>query len=313
MKINNLKATRFFLLLVLASLIIFFYYLNTEKQKDSANQQTKFSENEINNNTLEINYTGENNQFNEVNDLEETYSISENNKTDEILNSPDLINSPIDLAGQDIPDQLNENQAEPLAEVKLPGQDKTPVSAYPIKKVMTTYFWVGEKSGEDNNYISNKESYWDENWQDNFGGVDSPEDRCGYFPCAFTPNENPFYFALPYGEYDDGGELKENIKKIPWYGNNSTGSIIKNRWIEVKYQGRTCYAQWEDVGPMETDDFNYVFGDGSPKSSFNNYAGLDISPAVWDCLNMNTNDITEWRFIEETDVPAGPWKEIITY
>jgi hypothetical protein len=169
----------------------------------------------------------------------------------------------------------------------------TPAPVY--KKVMTTLFWVGEESGPENDYIANDQSYFDEDWQEHFGGVDDPNDRCGYHPCTFTPRENPFYFALPYGDIAE------------------STSVLKNRWIEVVYKNKKCYAQWEDVGPGAEDDFDYVFGANTdPKNTFNQKAGLDVSPAMWMCLGMPSNDYTQWRFVEESAVPQGPWREIIT-
>jgi hypothetical protein len=193
------------------------------------------------------------------------------------------------------------------------GKTKEEPEKYVYKSAITTVFWVGESSDESNGFIPNHESYWDSSWLKNYGGIDSPDDRCGYNPCAFAPKENPFYFALPYGDRDENENLKESIKLIPWYRNISKDeSILKNIWIEIKYKNKTCYAQWEDVGPFETDDFNYVFGTSSPKNTFGVAAGLDVSPAVWDCLGLQDNAVTNWRFITAKDVPAGPWKLLIT-
>lgn len=70
-----------------------------------------------------------------------------------------------------------------------------------FKSAMTTLFWVGERSNAENNFIPNHESYWDTDWQTSYGGVDDPEHRNGYWPAGFRPKENPFYVALPYGEF----------------------------------------------------------------------------------------------------------------
>lgn len=180
---------------------------------------------------------------------------------------------------------------------------------------MTTYFWVGETATEDNAFIRNDESYFDGEWQESFGGVDDPFDRCGFKPCSFMPMQNPFYFALPYGDTEHDGSRKATAMDIPWYSPDAKEgvSILKNRWIEIRYGRTTCYAQWEDVGPFGEDDFDYVFGPSTrPQNPENNNAGLDVSPAVWTCLGMNKNDYTKWRFVEESEVPDGPWKEIVT-
>lgn len=183
------------------------------------------------------------------------------------------------------------------------------------KEATTTLFWVGEESNAENDFIANHESYFDSFWLEHYGGIDSPAPRCGFLPCAFLPRENPFYFALPYGERDEEGNLKSSVERIPWYRPISLAdnqSLLKNVWIEIRYGDRVCYAQWQDVGPFETDDFDYVFGASPPKNTFGVSAGLDISPATWDCLGLKTNDVTAWRFVPDSQVPPGPWKAIVT-
>ncbi len=176
-----------------------------------------------------------------------------------------------------------------------------------LKRAMTTLFWCGEPGDASNLGISNVGSYWCDDWVERFGGVDKPGRN-------WTPKENPFYFALPYGEYDDANHvfLKESATKIPWC-DDSEIPLLKNRWIEIIYHGRSAYAQWEDVGPNNENDFAWVFGKSmTPKSEFNNHAGLDISPTTWKYLGMPDNDFTNWRFVDFDDVPEGPWSEIIT-
>lgn len=168
-----------------------------------------------------------------------------------------------------------------------------PLDTSPFEhRVMTTLFWIGEEATPENTFIANDDSFWDDRWVEHYGGVDDPEDRCGYLPCAFEPQENPFYIALPYGKVDE-----------PQY---------KNQWVKITYNGTTCYGQWEDVGPFETDDADYVFGTGAPKNALNQGAGLDISPALWTCLGLETNSTTTWSFVEAGAVPDGPWRERVT-
>jgi hypothetical protein len=181
-----------------------------------------------------------------------------------------------------------------------------------FKQTMTTIFWIGEDANAENAFIPNYASFWDPHWLESFGGVDSPTNRNGYMPAAFTPRENPFYIALPFGETDEDGKLKESAKKIPGYGAGK-GLLTRNRWVEIRYNGKSCFAQWQDVGPYEADDFEWVFGNANnPKNTFGLKAGLDISPAAAQYLGMDDSDKTEWRFVEERDVPDGPWKAIIT-
>ena len=190
---------------------------------------------------------------------------------------------------------------------------------YPLHTgIKTTYFWAGEEAGPDNDFIQNISSAWQSDWKSYFGGTDDPSNRCGYNPCGFTPKENPFYFALPWGDYTESGQVS-NMHIIPWYaGAVPNGqSIIKNRWIQITAApdgvSKTVYAQWEDVGPFNWTDGGYVFGTSTPAS---NRAGLDVSPAVRDYLGANFRQsgstVSSWRFVDFSEVPAGPWKSTIT-
>ncbi len=195
------------------------------------------------------------------------------------------------------------------------GDETAPVAleSYPVHEgILTTIFWVGEGADNSNDFIHNRSSAWVENWVGSFGGIDDPDDRCGYRPCDFVPKENTFYFALPVSDYNEMGiKPASQLEAIPWYeGQSKEGeSILKNRWIEITYQGKKAYAQWEDVGPFGEDDVGYVFGSDRPEEP---RAGLDVSPAVSDYLNIDGKDDVSWRFIEESEVPAGPWKDVIT-
>ena len=86
----------------------------------------------------------------------------------------------------------------------------------PWKSARATVFWVGETETEDNDHIANLMSAWDAKWLEHFGGVDHPNNRCGYQPCGFKPKENPFYVALPYDDMQDNGRRKEVNDFIPW-------------------------------------------------------------------------------------------------
>ena len=174
--------------------------------------------------------------------------------------------------------------------------------------------WVGEPSDADNDFIPNDVSYWDNQWQLSFGGVDDPEHRNGYWPAEFKPNENPFYVALPFGEFESesGNEFRADALSVPWY-RAGLSPLLKNHWVVINRGDRTCYAQWEDVGPFEVDDFAFVFGSAKrPRNTFDAKAGLDVSPACWQYLRMDDNAETAWRFVDAADVPPGPWTEIVT-
>lgn len=190
---------------------------------------------------------------------------------------------------------------------------------YPIhQNITTTIFWAGEEASSDNDYIENRQSSWDDRWVSHFGGVDDPKNRNGYLPTGFVPRENPFYFALPYDDFDDEGNRKLDVYDIVYWSDqkawNPQESMLKNHWIKMVSGDKTCYAQWEDAGPFYSDDYDYVFGTESPKNQHINNAGLDVSPAVADCLNLNKNDqnLVSWQFVDFNEIPDGPWKVIIT-
>ena len=184
------------------------------------------------------------------------------------------------------------------------------------KDITTTLFWVGENADDDNGNISNRPSAWDEKWVKHYGGVDHPKKRDGYFPKKFIPKENPFYFALPYNDFDEDGNHKKDVTTVvPWAKDVllvEGESICKNRWIKIMYKNKVAYAQWEDVGPFNEDDQVYVFGIAKPENDINKHAGLDVSPAVNDYLSLDGVDSVDWQFVDDKNVPDGPWKQIIT-
>ncbi len=188
---------------------------------------------------------------------------------------------------------------------------------YPVHKdISTTFFWVGEPSDEDNHFIPNKASAWDDEWMKHYGGPDDPEKRKNLLPENFKPKENPFYFALPYNDFDEDGKRRKDLSKVVyWFDQKKWGkeeSMLKNRWIKITKGDKDAYAQWEDVGPFGEDDAKYVFGKSAPKNKDNKSAGLDVSPAVKEYLGLKDLDKTDWQFVDEKDVPDGPWKEVIT-
>ena len=192
-------------------------------------------------------------------------------------------------------------------------------SKYPLhQNVTTTYFWTGESASKDNQYTDNLSSAWDSKWVDHFGGVDDPNDRIGFLPAKFAPLENPFYFALPYDDFSSDGSRKYDANSTVYWSNeknwDDSESMVKNRWIKITKGNETVYAQWEDAGPFEYDDKNYVFGTLMPKNKLNNNAGLDVSPAVKDYLGLfhHGRNKVSWQFVDFDNVPDGPWKKIIT-
>lgn len=178
--------------------------------------------------------------------------------------------------------------------------------------VVATVFWVGEQPTA-NNPTPNHASAWDPNWEANFGGYDHPDRRDGYLPAGFTPKLNPFYIALPYNDIgSDFRHRPEAAEVIPWFWRDFRGdglSVCKGRWVAIHRDGRVCYAQWEDVGPFQTDHWEYVFGGQPPRDNRNGGAGIDLSPAVRDYLRLRSGERVQWRFVNDRDVPPGPWRD----
>ena len=181
---------------------------------------------------------------------------------------------------------------------------------YPWKTgIITTMFWIGE-GGSNISSTDNVASAWDENWRSSNRGSDNPNDRNGYSPADHAPTVNPFYVALPFNDLAFPDKAREWLP-AGWYRRPKDGkqvSACKDRWVEIKNaQGRPCYAQWEDVGPLRYDHAEYVFGPERPDTYTR--AGLDVSPAVAQYLDIDGNKraITSWRFVDDEDVPPGAW------
>jgi len=186
---------------------------------------------------------------------------------------------------------------------------------YPWKtNIVTTVFWIGEQPG-GHNLIPNHTSAWDKQWTKGYGGFDDPDParRKNYVPIKFRPQQNPFYCALPYNDKAHTGHRPEAPRVVPWFQEAYRGpavSTCKDRWVAIRKGNRIAYAQWEDAGPFRTDHWQYVFGSERPKPNLNKGAGLDVSPAVRDYLGLKQTDVTDWRFVDFSEVPRGPWSTL---
>lgn len=181
------------------------------------------------------------------------------------------------------------------------------------EKITATIFWVGEEACKANP-VHNKSSSWDVEWMKNFGGVDKPYNRHGFEPKNFEPKMNPFYVALPYN--DIAPKTHKHKAGVPnmiwWYGKEFKSkylSVCKGKWIAIKYNGKICYAQWEDCGPFLTNDAEYVFNGKRPKTTKNGNAGIDLSPAIRDYLKLKSGEKVCWKFVEEAEIEPGPWSK----
>jgi TonB family protein len=178
--------------------------------------------------------------------------------------------------------------------------------------VVTTVFWVGEEQVTGKTSPQHQ-SIWDKDWLKSFGGVDTPEPsaRHDYIPISFVPRQNPFYCALPYNDVEQGRFKPEAPIVVPWFNRvhaEPGQSVCKDRWVAIRKADRICYAQWEDCGPFRTDHFQYVFQNERPTPNASGGAGLSVSPAVRDYLGLVRTDVADWRFVEVSDVPPGPWR-----
>ncbi len=202
-----------------------------------------------------------------------------------------------------------------LPRVYAASLPRTALTRYPWKlDINATVFWVGELPTQ-NNPTPNTKSSWDVNWTSNFGGYDDPDPAQrapDYRPASFVPKQNPFYVALPYNDCIDYQTTKpEAARIIPWFASafkHHGKSVCRDRWVAIRMNDRTCYAQWSDCGPFVTTDANYVFGNARPTNMQNGGAGIDLSPAVRDYLGLGGMGRVDWRFVDTHEVPDGPWR-----
>ena len=164
----------------------------------------------------------------------------------------------------------------------LPRTSRQSPGTYPWRlNITATVFWVGEEPTE-RNPVANHKSSWD-------------------------------YVARPYNDVSRGEHKAEASRVIPWFRREYAGkgqSVCKGRWVQIVYNKRSCFAQWEDCGPFTTEDWPYVFGDKPPVNTQNKGAGIDISPAVRDYLGITGGTaIVHWRFVEFYRIPRGPWSK----
>ncbi|MFF7682896.1 hypothetical protein ACFZA2_09035 [Microbacterium sp. NPDC007973] len=213
-----------------------------------------------------------------------------------------------------------------------------PDTGYPWHTgIVSTTFWVGEVFDPQASDGSQRISTYDSDWLASYGGCDGvvDGDDCrtetrtagnGYFPTRMTPRQNPFYLDLPFDDVNDDEGFAMRGQVIPWADrspyaavvDDRRASLMKNRWVVLRKGDRLCYGQIQDAGPGEYRDSAYVFGseDRRPANERYNGAGLDVSPALNGCLGYaeldGDGDRVDWAFIDDADVPPGPWTTIVT-
>jgi hypothetical protein len=220
------------------------------------------------------------------------------------------INPAAALAQKPVVDALTQKGivAERVEAGRKAISEHLPKSNYSWKRnIVTTVFYIGQGASGYND-MKNYQSAWDGNWTRNYGGADNQERRDGYVPKSFAPRLNPFYIALPF---NDVKYPELSARYVPWWDKElhkkaRFQSQCKGRWVQIRSkEGKVCFAQWEDVGPFRYDHAGYVFGNERPNTY--NKAGLDVSPSVRDYLGLSGLDICDWRFVEDHEVPNGPW------
>jgi hypothetical protein len=214
----------------------------------------------------------------------------------------------------------------------------TPTRRYPQhSSVVATTFWVGEIFDPTAADGSQVVSTYDDSWLRHYGGCDGvvvdrecrTERRTAadhFFPTAMRPEQNPFYLDLPFDDVNNAAAAAQRGSVVPWAHDpgwveklaDPHRSIMKNRWVAVRKGSHVCYGQIEDAGPGEYDDVPYVFGssDARPRNQRYNGAGMDVSPALNGCLGFaeldGEDDRVDWWFVDASDVPAGPWRILVT-
>lgn len=210
--------------------------------------------------------------------------------------------------------------------------------------IVATTFWVGEVFDPEAEDGTQEYSTYDSQWLTSYGGCDGvllvsadagAEPSCeterrtadnDFFPTSMEPLENPFYLDLPFDDVNNEAAFAMRGDVIPWAAEPAYAAIVddprqslmKNRWVVLHREGRFCYGQIQDAGPGEYADAAYVFGedDARPANTRYNGAGMDVSPALNGCLAFTgenrQDDRVDWAFIDEAEVPDGPWRRIVT-
>lgn len=190
--------------------------------------------------------------------------------------------------------ETNTAPAKPDSTITV-SKHRIPKVVHPWKtKILTTTFFMMESSNQSGDV-------WRTPGKKKQGSSDTSSSGNP------APRSNPFYIALPFNDLAHPEEAKKWIPPA-WTRSSKDGKPIsscKGRWVQIKNtQGRSCYAQWEDVGPLHDSDASYVFGSNRPEGAG---PGLDVSPAVAHYLNLEENSTVAWRFVDEEEVRPGEW------
>ncbi len=232
----------------------------------------------------------------------------------------------------------DKNYGEPWAGLTSPTRPELQGREYPAHtSIVATTFWVGEIFDSAVSDGSQEISTYDDAWMESYGGCDGVvvDEICrterrtaadNFFPTRMSPRQNPFYLDLPFDDVNNPSAAAQRAEVVPWADDpgwreklaDPRTSIMKNRWVAIRKGERVRYGQIQDAGPGVYDDARYVFGtdDARTANTRFNGAGMDVSPALNGCLGFRqlngSIDRVDWWFVDDIDVPDGPWRILIT-
>ena len=114
-----------------------------------------------------------------------------------------------------------------------------------------------------------------------------------FFPTQMTPKQNPFYLDLPVIDRS-----------------------LKNRWVQLQKDGVPVMARSRTPVRRSTTTPPTSSATPVPRTPGSTAPASTSRPALNGCLGFSqlngASDRVDWRFVEQSDVPAGPWTRIIT-
>ena len=129
-----------------------------------------------------------------------------------------------------------------------------------------------------------------------------------------SPRKTPFTWRSLIMTFPEGSIRRRASRVIPWFRREYAGkgqSVCKGRWVQIVYNKRSCFAQWEDCGPFTTEDWPYVFGDKASPSIPRTKGRALTSPlpyaTIWALREeqpLSTGAL--WNFYR---IPRGPWSK----
>ncbi|KMQ50147.1 tm1410-like protein [Chitinispirillum alkaliphilum] len=172
------------------------------------------------------------------------------------------------------------------------------------KNILASTFWTGQGAADENHHISNVPSAWDSHWGDNFGLEDAPRlpRDANFIPSdpRFRGQENPYYFALPYNDYNntvfngnDDGRIRA-VAAMSSHYNIEYSSIYERNIVTTSAMGPIYNSdQWT---PRKLSAENIPWRDKQ------NWSGKSMVKGRWARIRFNGGD---WVYAQWLD--AGPY------